>query len=109
MENRHKNSFPSKNTATSSDNVQSSEGLPFPKSRPVPVVAMILYFGEQKETVRALLDTGFTVHLLSLGFVEKQQVSRAERPTKWTLQDYAGWEVAGAGEFFTSPLLLQQR
>ena len=109
MENHHEDSCPSKKTATSKYNVQSSEGLPFPKSSPVPVVAMILYFGKQEETVRALLDTGSTVALLSLGFVEKQQVPIAERPTKGTIQDYAGQEVSGAGEFFTSPLLLQHR
>ena len=103
-ESDHEDSHPSKKTATSKYNVQSSERLPFPKSGPVPMVAMILYFGEQEETVRALLDTGSTVPLLFLGFVEKHQTPIAKRPTKRTIQDCAGWEVAGAGEFFTSPL-----
>ena len=70
---------------------------------------MILYFGEQEDTVRALLDTGSTVPIISLGFVEKHQVPIAERVTKRTIQDYAGQEVSGAGEYFTSPLLLQHR
>ena len=108
-EDHHEDSRPSKKTATSKYNVQSSEGLPFPKSGPVPVVAMILYFGEQEETVRALLDTGSTVPILSLGFVEKHQVPIAERATKRTIQDYAGQEVAAAAEYFTFPLLLQHR
>ena len=90
-------------------NVQSFEGLPFPNSGPVPVVAMILYFGEQEETVRALLDTGSTLPSLSLGFVEEKQVPIAERATKRTIEDYAGQEGSGAGEYFTSPLLLQHR
>ena len=109
MEGRHEDSRPSKKTATSKYNVQSSEGLPFPKSGPVPVVAMILYFGEQEETARALLDTGSTVPILSLSFVEKHQVPIAERATKRTIQDYAGQEGSGVGEYFTSPLLLQHR
>ena len=108
-EDHHEDSRPSKKTVTSKYNVQSSEALPFPKSGPVPVVAMILYFGEQEETVRALLDTGSTGPILSLGFVEKHQVPIAERTTKRTIQDYAGQEVSGGGEYFTSPLLLQHR
>ena len=101
---------PSKKTATSKYNIQSSKGLlPFPKSGPVPVVVMILYFGEQEQTVRALLDTGSTVPLLSLAMVEQHQIPIVERETKRTIQDYARQEVPGAGEFFTSPLLLQHR
>ena len=97
---------PSKKTATSKYNIQSAEGLPFPKSGPVPVIVMILYFGEQEQTVRALLDTGSTVLLLSLSMVEKHHIPIAERENKRTIQDYAGQDVLGAGEFFTSPLLL---
>ena len=100
-------SRPSKKTATSKYNLKSAEGLPFPKSGPIPVVVMILYFGEQEETVRALLDTGSTVPLLSLSLVEQKQIPVAERESKRTIQDYAGQEVAGAGELFTLPLLLQ--
>ena len=70
---------------------------------------MILYFGEQEQTVRALLDTGSTIPLQSLSMVEKHQIPIAERETKRTIQDYAGQEVPGAREFFTSPLLLQHR
>ena len=98
---------PSKKTATSKYNIQSPKGLPFPKSGPVPVVVMILYFGEQEQTVQAPLDTSSTVLLLSLAMVERHQIPIAERETKRTIQDYAGLEVPGAGEFFTSPLLLQ--
>ena len=108
-ENHHKDSRPSKKRATSKYNVQSSEGLPFLKTSPVPMVAMILYFGKQEKTVRALHNTGSTVPILSLGFVEKHQVPIAERATKRTIQDYAGQEVSGAGEYFTTPLLLQHR
>ena len=73
----HEDSRPSKKTATSKYNVQSSKELPFTKSGPIPVVEMILYFGEQEETVRALLNTGSTVPLLSLSFAEKHQIPLA--------------------------------
>ena len=108
-ENVHEDSHPSKKTETSKYNVQSSEGLPFTKSGPVPVIAVILYFREQEKTVRALLDTDTTVPLLSLGFVEKHQTFIAKRPTKRTIHDSAARQVPGAGEFFTSQLLLQHR
>ena len=107
--NHPEDSRPSKKTATSKYNLQSAGGLPFPKSGPVPVVVMILYFGEQEETVRALLDTGSTVPRLSLSLVEQKQITVAERESRRTIQDYAGQEVEGAGELFTSPLLLQHR
>ena len=100
---------PSKKTATSKYNLQSAGGLPLPKSGPVPVVVMILYFGEQEETVRALLDTGSTIPLLSVSLVKQKQIPVAERESKRTIQDYTGQEVTGAGELFTSPLLLQHR
>ena len=99
-------SRPSKKTATSKYNVQSAEGLPSPKSGPVPVVVMNLYFCEQEETVRALLNTGSTVLLLSLSRVEQKPIPVTEGESKRTIQDYAGQEVPGAGELFTSPLLL---
>ena len=108
-EDHHEDSRPSEKIATSKYNVQSSEGLPFPKSGPVPVVTMILYFGKLEETVRAILNTGSTVPILPLSFVEKHQVPVAERTTKRTIQDYAELEVSGAGEYFTSPLLVQHR
>ena len=107
--NHHENGRPSKKTATSKYNIKSSEGLPFPKNGPLPVIVIILYFGKQDQTVQALLDTGSTVPLLSLSMVEHHQIPIAKRETKRTIQDYAGQEVPGAGEFFTSPLLLQHR
>ena len=104
----HKDGCLSKKTVTSKYNIQSSEGLPFPKSGPVPVIVMILYFGEQKQTVQVLLDTGSTIPLLSLSMVEQHQIPIAKRENKRTIywQDYAGQDVPGAGEFFTLPLLL---
>ena len=80
-------SRPSKKTVTGKYNLQSARGLPFPKSGPVPVVVMILYFGEQEETVRALLDTGSTVPILSLSLVEQKQIPVAEREERRTIQD----------------------
>ena len=47
-EDHTEDSHPSKKTATGKYNVQSSKGLPLPKSGPVPVIVMILYFNEQE-------------------------------------------------------------
>ena len=70
---------------------------------------MILYFGEQEQTVQALLDIGSTVPLISLAKTEEYQILIMERETKRTIQNYAGQDVPRAGEFFTFPLLLQHR
>ena len=83
----------SKKTVTSKYNIQSSKGLPFSKSGPVPVIVMFLCFGEQEQTVRALLDTCSTVPLLSLSMVEQHYIPIAKRETKRTIQDNAGQEV----------------
>ena len=59
--------------------------------------------------MRALLNTGSTIPLLSLSIVEPYQIEITEKDIKRTIQEYAGYEVPGAEEVFTSPLLLQHR
>ena len=100
---------PSKKTASKHFNVKSSESLPLPKSGPDPVVSMIISLGQKEETLRTLLDTGLTVPLLSRKFAQLQKVPVAERPSIRPIQDYAGQEVEGAGQFYTAPLILQHR
>ena len=100
---------PSKKTATKKFNVKSSEQLPLPNRGPILVITMIIYFREQEQSIRVLLDTGSTVPILSAQFTLEQQVPVAEREIKRTIQDYAGQDVEGAGALFTAPLLLQHR
>ena len=98
----------SKKTPSHHFNVKSSESLPLP-SRPVPVITMIVHLGEKEELVRILLDTGSTVPLLSRAFIETKQIPVAKRTNIRPIQDYAGQEVEGAGQFYTAPLILQHR
>ena len=100
---------PSKKTASKHFNVKSTESLPLPRSGPVPVVTMIVHLGEKEEVLRILLDTGSTVPLLSRKFTQDRQIPVAERPSIRPIQDYAGQEVEGAGQFYTAPLILQHR
>ena len=100
---------PSKKTASKHFNVKSTESLPLPRSGPVPVVTMIVHLGDKEEVLRILLDTGSTVPLLSRQFAQDKQIPVAERPSIRPIQDYAGQEVEGAGQFYTAPLVLNHR
>ena len=68
---------------------------------------MIVHLGEKEEVLRILLDTGSTVPLLSWKFAQDKQIPVAERPSIRPIQDCAGQEVEGAGQFYTAPLILQ--
>ena len=100
---------PSKKTGSKHLDVKSTEFLPLPTSGPVPVITMIVHLGEKEEVLRILLDTCSMVPLLSQKFAQNKQIPVAERPFIRTIQDYAGQEVEGAGQFYTAPLILQHR
>ena len=106
---QEEDSGPSKKTATNHLNVKSSEHIPIPRSGTVPVVTMIFRLGKREEIARVLLDTGATVPVLSQSFTKNKQIMTAERPKARPIQDYAGQEVKGAGQFYTAPLVLQHR
>ena len=81
-----------------------------PKSGKVPIIDMMLRWGNQKEyKVRVLLDTGSTVPLLDRSWAETLQVPLIRRPVLKPIENFAGQEVPGAGEFYTAPLQLQHR
>ena len=100
---------PSKNTASEHFHVKSTESFPLPRSGPIPVITMIVHLGEMEEVLRILLDTGSTVPLLSRKFGQEKHIPVAERPSIRLIQDYAGQEVEGAGQFYTTHLILQHR
>ena len=104
-----KDGSPSKKTATKNYNVKSTEPLPLPRSGSVPVITMIVHLGEKEEVLRILLDTGSTVPLLSRKIAQTKQIPVAEQPSIRPIQDYAGQEVEGAGQWYTAPLILQHR
>ena len=86
-----------------------------PKSEKVPIIDMILRWSpqtnhNQKEyKVRILLDTGSTVPLLDRSWAEALQVPLIRRPFPKLIENFAGQEVPGAGEYYTAPLELQHR
>ena len=100
---------PWKKTPSKHFNVKSPESLPLPRSGPVPVITMIVHLGEREEVVRILLDTGSTVPLLSRTFTQTERILVAERPSIKPIQDYAGQDIEGAGQFYSAPLILQHR
>ena len=87
----------------------SSESLPLPRNGPVPMITMIVHFGEREEVVRILLDTASTVPLLSRTFSQTKRILVVELPSIRPIQDYAGLEVEGAGRFYSTPLILEYR
>ena len=75
---------------------------------------MILHWGlgtnnENEAAIRILLDTGSTVPLLSLAWVASTSIQVVKRATTKRIENFAGDAVPGAGEYYTSPLLLQHR
>ena len=91
-----------------------------PKSGKVPIIDMVLRWvtqprvgntgNSQKEyKVRILLDTGSTVPLLDRSWAETLQAPLIRRPIPKPIENFAGQEVPGAGEYYTAPLELQHR
>ena len=107
---QHENSRPSKNTSAKRAklNLIPAEGLPLPKTGTTPLINMILYWGENEaDVIRVLLDMGVLVAILSEQMTRNHRIPVASRPNIRQIQDYAGQNVLGAGEHFTSPLLIR--
>ena len=102
-------SRPAKNTSTKTPKLKliPADGLPLPKTGTIPLVNMILYWGENKaDVIKVLLDTGASVAILSERMTKNHRLPVASRPNIRQIQDYAGQKVSVAGEYFTSPLLI---
>ena len=105
----HEDARPSKNTSSHKNKkirIQLAEGIPRPKIGTTPMINMILYWSEKEETIKVLRDTGSSVPKLADRIIKGYQIPVAQRPKNCPIQDYAGRDVDGAGEYFTSPLLL---
>ena len=59
--------------------------------------------------MRVLLDTGSTVPLLDKSWAETLEVPLIRQPVPKPIENFAGQEVPGAGEYYTAPLELQHR
>ena len=66
------------------------------------MVHIILNWGENKEEmIKLLLDTGSSVPILADRNIKEYQIPVAQRLKNRPIQDYAGIDVDGAGEYFT--------
>ena len=108
-DNQDEDGGPLKKTASEHFNVKSPVSLPLPRTGLLPVVTMIVNLGQKEVILRTLLDTGSTVPLLSRKFTQLRKVPVGEPPSIRTIQEYAGQDVEGAGQFYTAPLILQHR
>ena len=88
-------------------NIVANKNLPLPKIVKIPVLNMKLHYNNLEKIARVLLDSGSSVPILSDTWAIRNQTPVAERENKRPIRDYAGHEVPGSGQFFTSPLPLQ--
>jgi len=65
--------------------------------------------GEKKHQIWVLLDTGCSVALLNQQIVEKLGIKKKVHRQPHSIENYTGESVKGAGQFYTEPMLLQQR
>ena len=70
---------------------------------------MILRWEKQHAVIRMLLDTGSTVPLFDEALAKKLELPLIKHHIKKPVENFAGEEVPGAGEYFTSPLELQHK
>ena len=82
-------------------------GPPLPRTGPVPVVDIILHWGEDEALVKVLLDSGSTIPLLSLKLAESLSIPLAGRAQARRVDNFAGQAVLGAGKYYSYPLTLQ--
>ena len=84
-----------------------------PEAGRLPILEMFIRWGPgdaQKEyTVRVLLDSGASVPLLDKSWAEASGVPLVARQTPKPIEDFAGNEVAGAGQHYTARLELQYK
>ena len=70
---------------------------------------MILHCGQRRHQIRALLDTGCLVNLISQRTVDQLGISKKEHGKARTIESFTGTIVQGAGQYYTKPLRLQYR
>ena len=107
---QHEDSRPLKNTSVKNQklNLIPAKGLPLPKTGTTRLVNITLYWGENRtEIIRVLLDTGSSEAILSEQTAKKYRLLLPNHPNTRLIHDYAGQNVPGAGEHFTSPLLIR--
>jgi hypothetical protein len=74
-----------------------------------PVVTMIIHWANNNHQVRALLDTGCSVPLISRELAGRLQLSLLRHEKAFAIENYTSEAVEGVGQFYTRPMLLQHR
>jgi len=70
---------------------------------------MLLHLGDKKTLIRALLDTGCSIALISKETVERLGLEKLKHKQTRSIESYTGESVKGAGQFYTKPMTLQHR
>jgi len=70
---------------------------------------MIVHRADLQYSVRVLLDTGCTTPLVSQEFVGRHQLPLLKHEQVIPLRNFSGEIVAGAGQFYTWPVILQHQ
>jgi hypothetical protein len=70
---------------------------------------MIIHWAKGNHQVRALLDTGCSVPLINQELAGRLQLPLLKHEKAFTIENYTGEALQGAGQFYTRPMLLQHR
>jgi hypothetical protein len=82
---------------------------PKPKNGRRPIVKMILRWNEKERIIRALLDWGASIPVLSKQWAIKNQVPTFQREKRLMIETFAGSTHADIGLTYSYPLRLQHR
>jgi hypothetical protein len=70
---------------------------------------MVIHWADTQRRVRVLLDTGCSVPLINQELCGQVKIALLRHEEEIPLRNFSGEIVAGAGQFYTRPLLLQHR
>ena len=70
---------------------------------------MLLHLDGKKHQIQVLLDPGCSIALLNSQTVERFNIPKERHKRAHIIESYTGESVQGAGQFYTKPMLLQQR
>jgi len=70
---------------------------------------MLLSTGTQEPRVRILLDTGCSILLINQKMAGRLGIALRKHDQTIPVENFTGQTVEGAGQYYTEPLLLQQR
>jgi hypothetical protein len=78
------------------------------KSTPA-IVEMMIRWNKDQYRIRVLLDTGCFIPLLAAELTKKLKIPCHKHEQRINIRDFKGNLVQGAGQFYTTPIILQYR